>query len=66
MIVETEIPRDRHPMQTKPALRTTRIKLRFDPDDAHPIINRLEMREHGEHGSNGHRHIDLLAEKRAA
>jgi hypothetical protein len=52
--------------QTEPALRTPRIKLRFDPNDAHPIIRRLEEREHSEHGINGHRHIDLLAERRAA
>ena len=55
MIADTEIP----------ALQTTRIKLRFDPEDAHPIIHRLEEREQSEHGRDGHRHIDLLAERRA-
>lgn len=51
---------------TEPARRTTRIKVRFDPEDAHPIIHRLEEREQSEHGSDGHRHVDLLAERRAA
>lgn len=51
---------------TEPARQTTRIKVRFDPDDAHPIIHRLEEREQSEHGSDGHRHVDLLAERRAA
>lgn len=55
-----------HPDQTEPAPRTTRIKLRFDPDDPHPIIHRLVEREQGEHGSAAHRHIDLVAERRAA
>ena len=43
-----------------------RIKVRFDREDSHPIIDCLESREHLDHDHPDHRHVDLLPEVRAA
>jgi hypothetical protein len=53
-------------LDTRPIPPAPRIRVRFDPDDAHPIIQLLEERERSEHGRDEHRHIELLAERRAA